>query len=208
MISASRRFREGFQTILEQKWQLNDPSWMLGQDIRGSTVGIVGLGRIGQVIAKRLKGFDVEKIIYTGNNEKLEGRDLGATFVLFEDLLKQSDFVFAACPLTNQTRHLFDKEAFKKMKSNGVFINVARGGIVQQADLIEALKNGTIFAAGLDVMEEEPLPVDHQLTKLSNCVLTPHIGSAAIKTRDNMSLISAQNLINGMEGKPMIYTAY
>lgn len=174
------------------------------------------------------------------------GRDIGASFVSFETLLAESDFIFIACPLTNTTRYLFDNVAFGRMKRTSVLINIARGGaiktnnevtkissnflvfllkgVIVQADLIEALQKGTIFAAGLDVMDPEPLPRDHPLTKLTNCgnehlhftakpmesnnnsdlVLTPHLGSAAKHTRDNMSLISAQNLINGIEGSPMI----
>lgn len=206
MIAAARRFAEGYRQIVDQSWQLNDPSWMLGQDIKGSTVGIVGFGRIGQVIAKRLTGFEVAKIIYSGNSEKLEGRKVGASFVTFENLLSESDFIFIACPLTNQTRNLFDKDVFTKMKSTSVLVNIARGGIINQADLITALQSRTIFAAGLDVMDPEPLTEDHPLTKLANCVLTPHLGSAATKTRENMSIQSAQNLINGIEGRPMIYS--
>ncbi|KAG4077132.1 hypothetical protein HA402_016119 [Bradysia odoriphaga] len=205
MIAAARRFTEGYRQIVDQSWQLNDPSWMLGRDITNSTVGIVGFGRIGQVIARRLTGFDVAKIIYSGNSEKPEGEKLGATFVPFENLLVESDFIFIACPLTRQTKNLFNKDVFAKMKPTSVLINIARGGIIEQPDLIDALQSRSIFAAGLDVMDPEPLTKDHPLTKLANCVLTPHLGSAATRTRENMSLQSAQNLINGIEGIPMIY---
>lgn len=149
--------------------------------------------------------------------------------VSFDTLLRQSDFVFVACPLNNETRNMFDKNAFSKMKSNSVFVNVARGGIVVQDDLIDALRNGTIFSAGLDVMTPEPLPSDHILTTLDNCgklirimdyfsfllaincvhlVIIPHLGSATNKTRGDMAIVAAQNILNALDGKPMIYSAY
>lgn len=142
---------------------------MLGQDIKNSVVGIVGFGEIGQNIAQRLQGFKVAKIIYSGRSEKPEAKNYKASLVSFDKLLGDSDFVFISCPLTNETRNMFNKEAFSKMKKTSVLVNVARGGIVCQDALLEALTNGTIFAAGLDVMTPEPLPSDHPLMKLSNC---------------------------------------
>ncbi|XP_055309700.1 glyoxylate reductase/hydroxypyruvate reductase-like [Sitodiplosis mosellana] len=207
-ISAARRFHEAFLKIINNQWDRYNPQWMLGQDLKGSTVGIVGLGGIGQKIAKRLKAFEIGSILYTGHREKEEGKQLGATFVSFDDLLTRSDFVIVVCPLNNETRNLFNKAAFAKMKSTSVFINVSRGGVVVQDDLVEALKNGTIFSAGLDVMTPEPLPPDHILTKLPNCVLIPHLASATKKTRDEMAILAAQNILNGIEGKPLIYSAY
>ncbi|XP_055309749.1 glyoxylate reductase/hydroxypyruvate reductase-like isoform X2 [Sitodiplosis mosellana] len=208
LVSAARRFHEGYLKIVNDQWDGFDPQWMLGQDIKGSTVGIVGLGNVGQEIAKRLQGFKIGSILYTGHREKEEGKQLGATFVSFDDLLTRSDFVFVVCPLTNETRNLFDKTAFAKMKSTSVFINVSRGGVVVQDDLVEALKNGTIFSAGLDVMTPEPLPPDHILTKLPNCVLVPHLGTATLRTENDMSCIGAQNILNVLEGKAMISPAF
>lgn len=142
---------------------------MLGQDIKNSVVGIVGFGEIGQHIAERLMGFKTAKIIYSGRSEKPEALKYKASLVSFEKLLNDSDFVIISCPLTNETRNMFNTEAFGKMKKTSVLVNVARGGIVCQDALLEALSSGTIFAAGLDVMSPEPLPSDHPLMKLKNC---------------------------------------
>jgi len=121
----------------------------------------------------------------------------------FEDLLQKSDFVIATCALTKDTQNLFNRKAFDQMKSTGVFINTSRGGVVNQDDLIEALKTGSIAMAGLDVMTPEPLPTDHPLTRLHNCVLIPHIGSATLQTRTRMATLTAENLIAGISGQKM-----
>ena len=143
---------------------------MLGVDIRGSTVGIIGFGGIGQTIAKRLYGFEVGQFLYCGHIQKPEAaKTIGAKFVSFNELLMKSDFIFIACPLTDETRNMFNSEAFSIMKSTAVLVNVARGAIVDQDALIDALKNRKIFAAGLDVMSPEPLPSDAPLLKLPNC---------------------------------------
>lgn len=145
--------------------------WMnlRGVDIRGSTVGIVGFGGIGQTIAKRLQSFDVCQFLYCGHSKKPAADKFGARFVKFDELLKESDFIFVVCPLTPETKHMFDAEAFSKMKSTSVFINVARGQIVDQDALVAALKTNQIFAAGLDVMTPEPLNSDNVLLTLPNC---------------------------------------
>lgn len=142
---------------------------MLGQDLGGATVGIVGLGGIGQALARRLKAFDVARILYTGPREKNEGNDLNAEFVSLDTLARESDFLFLSCPLNNGTRNLVDESVFTKMKRTAVLVNVSRGEVVNQDDLVRALKDGTIYAAGLDVMTPEPLPVGHELMSLSNC---------------------------------------
>ena len=145
------------------------PQWMLGMEIKGSTVGIVGLGGIGQSIVKRLSGFEVSRFIYTGHGEKSEAAQIGAKFVSFDELLMESDFIFIACPLTSETNHMFNSEAFNKMKSTAVLVNIARGAIVDQDALIDALKNRKILGAGLDVMYPEPLAPNHPLLRLPNC---------------------------------------
>lgn len=168
MIAAARRFHEGRNQILESSWEQR-PQWMLGQDVTGSTVGIVGFGGIGQTIAKRLMGFGIERLIYTGHQSKPEAEHFGAQFVNLDELLENSDFVFIACPLTNETNNMFNTERFKKMKPTSVLINIARGAIVDQEALVEALKAGVIFAAGLDVMTPEPLPSNDPILSLPNC---------------------------------------
>ena len=142
---------------------------MTGPKLAGSIVGIVGLGRIGIRVAEYLKSFGVAKILYTSRNEKPEGSKLGAIKVEFDTLLKESDFIIALTALVPETKEMFNKSTFEKMKSSAIFINVSRGEVVNQPDLIEALKNGSIRAAGLDVMTPEPIPTDSELLRLDNC---------------------------------------
>ncbi|XP_076164204.1 glyoxylate reductase/hydroxypyruvate reductase [Ptiloglossa arizonensis] len=203
-LSAIRRTYEG-RLKLEQGQVENNVQWLLGQDIQGSIVGIVGLGNIGQAIVKRLKGFDVKRFIYTGHSRKKAGDELGAHFVSLDELLEQSDIIIVAVPLTNETRGLFNDNTFGKMKKTAVFVNISRGKIVETDALIKALRNKTIFAAGLDVTDPEPLPPEHDLLKLPNAVIIPHLGSATVKTRRDMSITAAQNILNGLEGKPLVY---
>lgn len=169
MIAAGRRFHEGELRIRRGEWK-SSPKWMLGKDIKGSTVGIVGLGMIGQTIAKRLQGFELGKLLYTGRTRKAEDVEekYKAQFVSFTELIKSSDFVIIAAPLTDETRGLFNMSVFEQMKNSSVLVNVARGGIVNQEDLFVALKENIIFSAGLDVMDPEPLPKDHPLLTLDN----------------------------------------
>jgi len=176
---------------------------MCGHGLAGSTVGIVGLGRIGFGVAQRLRPFAVSRILYTGHRVKSYAADVGAEFVPFNDLLARSDFVVASCPLSAETKQLFNKSAFSCMKHSAIFINTSRGGIVNQSDLYEALKTGVIAAAGLDVTTPEPLPVSDQLLTLENCVVLPHIGSATVETRTAMSLLTARNILSALSHKPM-----
>lgn len=169
MIAAARRYHEADLKIRNGEW-LDNPQWMLGKDIRGSQVGIFGFGNIGQTIAKRLSGFDVGRIVYSGRNRKQEDveRKFNAKYVSFSELIKTSDYVIIAAPLTNETRNMFNGTVFEQMKSTAVLVNVARGAIVNTEDLYEALKERKIFSAGLDVVYPEPLPTDHPLLSLDN----------------------------------------
>ncbi|XP_055641818.1 glyoxylate reductase/hydroxypyruvate reductase-like [Toxorhynchites rutilus septentrionalis] len=203
MIAAGRRFHEGRLKIDRSEWS-GGPQWMLGQDIKAKTIGIIGFGEIGQTIAKRLSGFNVKRILYSGRKPKPEGDKLRAKFVPQSELLRESDYVFISIPLNNSTRHLINETTLKEMKRSAVLINVARGEIVDQDALVAALKNGTIFAAGLDVMTPEPLPADSQLLKLPNAVIVPHLGSATRRTRDDMAVLAAFNVLAGIEGSPMM----
>jgi lactate dehydrogenase-like 2-hydroxyacid dehydrogenase len=206
-IAAGRRFHEGRLKIESSQWE-NRPQWLLGQEIRNSTIGIVGFGGIGSTIAKRLQGFDVKEFLYCGHNKKPSADKYGAKFVTFEELCKQSDFIFIICPLTTETKHMFNKDAFSKMKPTTVLVNIARGDIVDQEALYDALKNNKIFAAGLDVMTPEPLPADHPLMKLPNCVIIPHLGSATVVTRDDMAKAAAINVLAGLVGEELLFSAY
>ncbi|XP_050514277.1 glyoxylate reductase/hydroxypyruvate reductase isoform X2 [Diabrotica virgifera virgifera] len=203
-LAASRRLHEARLSIENGNWVTNDWAWMCGQDITNSTVGIIGLGHIGQTIARRLKGFDIQQLLYTGHKEKKEGIELGAKFVSLNTLLEDSDFVIMVVPLTTETHHMCNEEFFSKMKKTAVFINVSRGEVVDQPALINALKRHTIFAAGLDVMTPEPLPSNHELLTLPNVVLMPHLGSATIETRQSMSTLTAQNILRGLAGEEML----
>ncbi|XP_022916816.2 glyoxylate reductase/hydroxypyruvate reductase-like [Onthophagus taurus] len=207
ILATSRRIIEGRLAIENNSWRYG-PQWQLGRDISGSTVGIVGLGNIGQTIVKKLKPFGVSTFLYSGHKESNAGKELGCEFVTFDELLVKSDFVVCSCPLTDETRGMFNEAAFNKMKSTGIFINIARGGIVVQEDLVKVLENKRIFGAGLDVMTPEPLPRDDPLLKLSNCVLLPHIGSATVNTRNSMAELAAQNILMGLGGQKMFTPAY
>uniref|UniRef100_A0A182VTS2 Glyoxylate reductase/hydroxypyruvate reductase n=1 Tax=Anopheles minimus TaxID=112268 RepID=A0A182VTS2_9DIPT len=202
MIAAGRRYHEGRLAIDQSQWK-GGPQWLLGQDIKGSTVGIIGMGGIGQTIAKRLKGFDIGQLLYSGRRSKPEAEALGAKMVPQDELLQESDYVFIAVPLTNETYHLINETTLAKMKSTAVLVNVARGDIVDQKALVAALKSGTIFAAGLDVMTPEPLPADDELLSLPNAVVIPHLGSATVQTRNNMAEIAALNVLAGIAKTPM-----
>ena len=185
------------------EWGTWKPLWLCGASLLNSTVGIVGLGRIGLAVAKRLQPFGVSRFLYTGNSPKPEGVDVGAEFVTMDTLLKESDFVIVCCALNEKTKEMFNRSLFDKMKKTAVFINTSRGGVVHQGDLHEALKFGRIGAAGLDVTTPEPLPTDSPLLQLKNCVVLPHIGSATNDTRSMMSELTAQNILAALSGRPM-----
>ncbi|KAH0954667.1 hypothetical protein HN011_004973 [Eciton burchellii] len=204
MLAAARRTHES-RMKLERAQVEKGSQWLLGQDLQASTVGIFGLGNIGQAIVKRLSNFEVGHFIYTGHSRKKAGDELGATFVSLNQLLEQSDFLVISASLNNETRGLFNDEAFDKMKKTAILVNISRGQIVNTESLVRALRNKKIFAAGLDVTDPEPLPSDHELLKLPNVEVLPHIGSATVKTRNNMSLTAARNILNALEGKPLIY---
>ncbi|XP_043475385.1 glyoxylate reductase/hydroxypyruvate reductase-like [Leptopilina heterotoma] len=204
LLCAARRANEGRLKLIEGKVK-KSPQWLLGVDVKGSTIGIVGFGNIGQAIAKRLKGFEIKNILYTGHSKKKAGDELGAEFVSLDELLEESDFVIAATPLTNETLKMFNDNTFGKMKKTAVFVNVGRGKVVDTDALVRAVENRTIFAAGLDVVDPEPLPRDHKLLKLANIEIMPHQGNATVKIRNSMATTAAQNLLNALEGKPMIY---
>ncbi len=204
LMSASRRIVEGQDYIRAGKWQTWEPLGHIGVDLVGRTVGIVGMGRIGYAMAKRCHGGFGMKILYHDNyrSEKAE-QDFGATQVDIDTLLKDSDFVSVHTDLNETTNGMFNASAFGKMKDTAVFINSARGPIHNQKDLHAALKNGEIFAAGLDVTDPEPILMDDPLLGLPNCVIAPHIASATVSSRNGMAEIAADNLIAGLNGEPL-----
>ncbi|XP_057316420.1 glyoxylate reductase/hydroxypyruvate reductase-like [Hydractinia symbiolongicarpus] len=195
VLTVSRRIIEMADTAKFGEWKTWCPFSNLGTGLRGSTVGIVGLGRIGTATAKRLVPFGVSRFVYTCRSEKQEAaRTINASYVSFDDLLSQSDFVIVCCSMNPTTQELFDKDAFSKMKSNSILVNIGRGGMVNQDALVDALTEKKIKGAGLDVTTPEPLPVEHPLFKLKNCVILPHIGSAEEQTRTDMTVLAARNL--------------
>ncbi|XP_028146739.1 glyoxylate reductase/hydroxypyruvate reductase [Diabrotica virgifera virgifera] len=200
LLATSRRLLEANKEAKTGGWHAWSPFWMCGPGLKDSTVGIVGFGRIGQQIARILKAFNPKKIIYYNRSERKEATEIGAERVSFDELLSQSDFISVSAALTPDTHNMFNEEAFRKMKSTAVFINTSRGGLVDQDALVAALQNKVIWGAGLDVMTPEPLPLDHPLFKLKNCVILPHIGSAAIETRNEMGVVTAKNIIAALNG--------
>lgn len=170
---------------------------MLGQDVYGKTLGIIGMGRIGEAVARRASGFNM-KILYSGNRAK--ELPFEAQLVSLEHLMRNSDIISLHAPLTKETKHMINKAAIKMMKPSAVLINTARGAIVDETELILALSEKRIFAAGFDVYEHEPR-IPEELLKLDNVVLLPHIGSASIETRTAMGIMAAENAIAIMEGK-------
>jgi glyoxylate reductase len=204
LIAASRRLVEGHQYSQAGKWKTWEPLGHLGQDLVGRTLGIVGMGRIGYALARRCRGGWDMHILYHDvfKNEKAE-KDLGARQMELDTLLAESDFVSVHTDLNEQTRGMFSDQQFKKMKRTAVFINTARGPLVDQKALVRALGAGTIFAAGLDVTDPEPPAADDALLTLPNAIVAPHIASATVGTRNAMAQICAENLIAGLEGRKL-----
>ncbi|NXQ61271.1 GRHPR reductase, partial [Anthoscopus minutus] len=204
LLSACRRLPEAAEQVKSGGWTTWKPLWMCGYGLSDSTVGIIGLGRIGQAVARRLKPFGVRKFLYTGSGPKPESAaEFGAEFVPLTRLAEESDFVVVTCALTPATQGMCNKDFFGRMKKTSVFVNTSRGAVVNQEDLYDALAQGRIAAAGLDVTTPEPLPTDHPLLSLKNCVILPHIGSATYATRSTMAVLAANNLLAGLRGEPM-----
>ncbi|KAI5637770.1 d-isomer specific 2-hydroxyacid dehydrogenase, NAD binding domain-containing protein [Phthorimaea operculella] len=203
ILGAARRFIENLDQVRRGEWEIGFQK-VLGQDVRGSTVGIVGLGGIGQAVVKRLAGFEVARFLYSGHREKPEAKALNAQFVSQDELLAQSDFVVLAVPLTDETKHMINGTTLSKMKKNAILVNVGRGDLVDQDALYDALKSNQIYAAGLDVTTPEPLPKDHKLLTLPNIFVLPHIGSATVRTRSDMAVLAANNVVNALTGKRLL----
>lgn len=199
LMSATRRIPEGDRFVRAGRWKTWGPMLLLGTDIQGATLGLVGFGRIGKTMARRAAGFDMRVIYYDPNAQPVP--ELGATPVDFETLLAESDFVSLHTPLTPDTRHLIDAEALSRMKRTAVLVNTSRGPVVDMDALYEALRDKRIFAAALDVTDPEPLPMDHPLLTLDNLVIAPHLASASVTARGNMAWMAANNLIAGLKGE-------
>jgi glyoxylate reductase len=203
ILAAARRLGEGIDYAREGCWQTWGLTTLLGQDVHGARLGIVGMGRIGQAVARRAAGFDM-KILYTSRSRKLNTeKALGAVYLRLPDLLEQSDIITLHLPLTDETEGLIGKSQFEKMKPHAVLVNTARGAVVDTDALVNALKSGEIGYATLDVTNPEPLPHTHELYKLPNAIVTPHIGSATRSARNDIALLAVENLKAGLEGSPL-----
>ena len=203
MLDVMRRVSEGDRTIRKGNWkEIYGAYDYVGTDLQEKTLGIFGMGRIGSALAKRAKSFDM-KIIYHNRKKvsKTKEKTLGAKYVTFGNLLSQSDVISIHVPHSKQTEKLFDKKIFKKMKNSSFLINTARGKIINENHLVEALKSKMIAGAGLDVFESEPIGKNHAITKIENVVLAPHIGSSTKETRSKMAKITVDNLQLGIMGK-------
>ncbi|XP_061691480.1 glyoxylate reductase/hydroxypyruvate reductase isoform X2 [Syngnathoides biaculeatus] len=203
LLATARRLPEAVEEVKTGGWCSWKPLWMCGYGLSASTVGVIGLGRIGMAIARRLMPFGVKRLLYSGRTVKADAAELNGEFVPLDTLLTESDFIVVSCSLTPETQGLCNKAFFSKMKNTAVFINSSRGAVVNQEDLYEALTNGRIAAAGLDVTTPEPLPTNHPLLMLKNCVVLPHIGSATSSTRGVMAALAARNLLGGLQGTEM-----
>lgn len=208
MLDLMRRVTEGDRLIRAGKWDVIFGAYdYVGMDLEGKTLGIFGMGRIGQAVAKRANAFDM-RIIYHSRNKlgrSLENK-LHAKYVSFDELIRKSDVLSIHVPYKKETAKIINIKIFKKMKKSALLVNTARGKIVNESDLIRALRSKMIAGAALDVFEREPLDKHSPLTKMENIVLAPHIGSSTAETRAKMAQITLQNLVLGLKGRKMIYS--
>jgi lactate dehydrogenase-like 2-hydroxyacid dehydrogenase len=191
LLAAARRLPQAIDSVTAGQWRTWEPDKYLGYDVHGATLGIIGLGRIGRAVAQRAAGFEMT-VVHTGRDG-----------VPLLQLLAGSDFVSLHCPLTPETRHLIDATALAEMRPTAILINTARGPIVDQTALREALINGEIAGAALDVTDPEPLPPDDPLLSAPNLIVVPHIGSATHSAREQMATLAVENLLAGLDGRPM-----
>lgn len=210
LLSAARRIVEGVNYVKAGNWKTWNLQLLLGADLAGRTLGIVGLGRIGKAVARRAKGFGLRVIYF---DPEVAG-DAIAQAVSFDNLLREADFISLHVPLTPETRHMINEQALGRMKPTAILVNTARGPVVDHEALFRALEEHWIFAAALDVTEPEPLEPSSPLLDLKNCLVVPHLGSASFWTREQMAVLAAENLIAGLEGRrlphcvnPQVYAA-
>lgn len=203
LLSSARILPQASRDAREGRWHTWSPVGWLGADLRGATLGIVGMGKIGKAVAERSKGFGL-RIIYTDDKRVPDAEEAyGAQYRSLDELLAESDFVSLHCPLTAQTRGLMNTERLQKMKRTAILVNTSRGPVVVTDDLVRALKEGWIAGAGLDVTDPEPLPSSHPLYELPNCLIAPHIGSATHGARRRMAELACDNLLAGLAGEKL-----
>lgn len=202
LMAAARRLPEADRYVRDGKWKTWGPMLLMGPDVHGATLGIVGFGRIGQAVARRAKGFGM-RIVYHDlhRSSKQVEAEFDATFMTLEGVLSESDFVSLHTVLSPETKGLINAERLGWMKPTAILVNTARGPVVDSMALVDALRNGTIAAAALDVTDPEPLPADHPLIGLDNCLVVPHIASASRATRGKMASMAAANILAGLRGE-------
>ncbi|AJD91929.1 2-ketogluconate reductase [Jeotgalibacillus malaysiensis] len=204
ILATARRIPEAAEYIKKGDWTSWSPYLLAGHDVHHKTLGIIGMGKIGQAVAKRAAGFDMDILYHTRSRKTEAEEQFGAQYKSLNDLLEKADFVLVLAPLTDETRGMIGAEQFKIMKESAIFINVGRGPVVDEKALIEALENGEIAGAGLDVFEKEPISKDHPLVAMKNVVAVPHIGSASTETRFIMMKLAADNIKAVLNGeKPL-----
>ena len=201
LVCVARRVVEAVQYVREGRWKTWGPLLCLGRDIYGSTLGLIGLGRIGSAMAKRATGFDMRILYYDVYRQPNLEKELGLVYTDLDTLLRESDFISLHTPLTPETYHMIGGDEFKMMKNTSILINTSRGQVVDQKALYEALVSGEIAGAGLDVTDPEPIDADDPLLGLDNCIVVPHIASASVAARTLMAEIAAENLIAGLQGR-------
>ncbi len=208
LLSVARRIVEADREVRGGGWRVGwHPTYMLGSNVYGRTIGIVGMGRIGTAVARRARGFNMRILYYSRSRKPEVERELGAVFVGLDELLKEADYVVLSVSLNRETYRMIGERELRLMKPSAYLINISRGAVVDTEALVKALKEGWIAGAGLDVYEEEPLPKDHPLTRLRNVVLTPHIGSATREVRERMAEIAVENLVRSLRGEMPLYPA-
>jgi lactate dehydrogenase-like 2-hydroxyacid dehydrogenase len=207
LMAAARRIPEGVEKVRSGAWRAWEPLGLLGARVWGATLGVVGLGRIGTAVARRARGFQM-RVLYHDPQQNTELEEaLGLTYASLDRLLEESDFVTIHTPLVPETRHLINEGALRQMRTEAILINAARGEIVDTEALVRGLEEGWIAGAALDVTDPEPLPADHPLVSLPNCIVVPHIGSATVEARDRMAEMAAENLLAGLRGERLPYCA-
>jgi len=207
LMAAARRIPEGVVKVRSGEWRTWEPLGLLGAEVWGATLGIVGLGRIGTAVARRARGFAM-RVLYYDSNRKLDlEAELGVEYAEMKDLLTQADFVSLHCPLLPETHHLIETRALKRMKPTAILVNTARGPVVDAKALARALQQGWIAGAALDVTDPEPIPPNDPLLALPNCIVVPHIASGTVTARERMAMMAAENLLAGLRGTHLPHCA-
>jgi glyoxylate reductase len=201
LLAAARRIPESIAYVREGRWKTWGPLLLLGREVSGATIGIVGLGRIGKEVAKRARGFGMRVLAFDPFEDAAFAREYDVTYVPLEQLLAESDFVTLHVALTSETHHLIATAELGRMKPTAILVNASRGPVVDTDALVEALQSGSILGAALDVTDPEPLPADHPLVNMTNCIVVPHTASATVQTRDRMADLAARNLLAGLRGE-------